>query len=74
MFTLEDILGIDKVPAYLTPAEVAKILRVNPSTARRRCESKRFKGAFKEGADWKIPSRYFEQQLREAEESGEFGA
>lgn len=74
MFTLEDILGIDKVPAYLTPAEVAKILRIDPSTARRRCEAKHYKGAFKEGVDWKIPSRHLEKQLREAEERGEFGA
>jgi hypothetical protein len=74
MFTLEDILGIDKVPPYLTPAEVAKIMRINPSTARRRCEAKQYKGAFKDGADWKIPSRFFEKQLRDAEERGEFGA
>lgn len=74
MMTLEDILGIDKVPPYLTTAEVAKIFRIAKSTARRRCEEKVYRGAFKEGSDWRVPSRFLEKQIRDAEETGEFGA
>ena len=76
MFTLEDILGIGKVPAYLTVKQLAEILQVDPSTARRKCEEKKIKGAFKldEDSPWRIRSRLLEQQLREAEERGEFAA
>lgn len=76
MFTLEDILGIGNVPAYLTVRQLAEILNVDPSTARRKCEEKKIKGAFKldEDAPWRIRSRLLEKQLREAEETGEFAA
>lgn len=74
MMNLEDLLGIDKVPPYLTVAQVAEIFQINKSTARRRAENKEYKGAFKLGSDWRIPSRYLEQQIRQAEEHGEFGA
>lgn len=78
--TLEDILG-GPVPAYLTVNEVAKIFRIDPSTARRHCESKQYRKAYKlppagrkPTGEWRIPSRFLEQQIREAEETGEFSA
>lgn len=81
MFTLEDILGIGKVPPYLTVKQVAGILNVDPSTARRKCEEKKIRGAFKldddpknTNAAWRVRSRFFEQQLREAEQSGELAS
>lgn len=80
MFTLEDILGAGNVPAYLTVKQVAEILQIDVSTARRKCEERKIKGAFKldedkrENAPWRIRSRLLEKQLRDAEESGELVA
>lgn len=71
--TMEDILGGD-VPAYLTVSQVAEILQLATSTVRRGCEAKKYERAFKLGADWRIPSRFLEKQIREAEERGEFAA
>lgn len=71
--TMEDILGGD-VPAYLTVNQVAEILQLNRSTVRRGCEAKKYERAFKLGDDWRIPSRFLEKQIREAEERGEFAA
>jgi predicted site-specific integrase-resolvase len=77
MFTLEDILGIGNVPAYLTVRQVAEILQVDISTARRKCDEGKIKGAFKlddsskSNPPWRVRSRLFEKQLREAEERGE---
>jgi hypothetical protein len=76
--TLEDILG-GPVPAYLTVKEIARIFRIDVSTARRRCEARQYRKAFKlppagtkPDGEWRIPSRFLEQQIREAEEHGEF--
>jgi hypothetical protein len=76
--TLEDILG-GPVPAYLTVKEIARIFRIDVSTARRRCEEKAYRNAYKLPAagrkpdgEWRIPSRFLEQQIREAEKTGEF--
>jgi hypothetical protein len=73
ILTLEDIMGGD-VPAYLTVNQVAKILQLDSSTVRRGCEQKKYDRAFKAGKDWRIPSRFFERQIREAELKGEFAA
>jgi len=78
--TMEEILG-GPVPPYLTVKQVAKIFQLDPSTVRRGCEARKYRKAFKlpsvgkrpEG-DWRIPSRFLEQQIREAEEQGEFSA
>lgn len=79
IFTLEDIFGIGNVPAYLTPKNIAEILQIGESTARRRCAEKKYRGAFKleednEHSPYRVRSRLFEQQLREAEEKGEMAA
>jgi hypothetical protein len=74
MMTLEDILGLDKVPPYLTIKQISDIFQIDKSTARRRAENKEYRGAFKLGNDWRIPSRYLEKQIRDAEERGEFAA
>lgn len=77
--TMEDILG-GEVPAYLTIRQVAGIFQVDPSTVRRGCEAKKYERAFhlpstgKKEGDWRIPSRFLEKQIREAEERGEFAA
>ncbi len=69
--TLEDILGRE-IPAYFTAKEIASILRVDSSTVRKKCERGEFEKAFKQGADWRIPSRFFEKQLLKAESQGDF--
>lgn len=71
--SLEYIMGGD-VPAYLTVNQVAKILQLDPSTVRRGCEQKVYRGAFKPTKDWRIPSRFLEKQIRDAEINGEFAA
>ena len=73
ILTMEDILGGD-VPAYLTVNQVAGIFQQSASTIRRGCEAKKYERAFKLGDDWRIPSRFLEKQIREAEERGEFAA
>jgi hypothetical protein len=70
--TMEDLLDLHPVPPYLTPAQVGKVFQKHPSTVRRGCEAGVYRKAFKHGADWCIPSRYLEQQIREAEANGEF--
>lgn len=72
--TMEDILNIHPVPPYLTPTQVGKLFQEHPSTIRRGCEAGKYRKAFKDGPKWLIPSRYLEQQIREAEANGEFGA
>lgn len=74
MMMMEDLLGIDPVPPYLTARQVGKLFQVAPSTVRRGCEAGKYEKAFKLGADWRIPSRFLEKQIREAEERGEFAA
>lgn len=71
--TMEDLLG-GPVPPYLTPKEMRKLFPKHASTIRRWCEEGKFRKAFKLGSDWMIPSRFLEQQIREAEEQGEFAA
>ena len=78
--TLEDILG-GPVPPYLTVKQVAEIFQLDVSTVRRGCEARKYRKAFKmpgtgrkPDGEWRIPSRFLEQQIREAEEQGEFSA
>ncbi len=70
--TLEDILGLRDIPAYFTTGDIARILQIDRSTVRRKCERGEYERAFKVGPDWRIPSRFFEKQLKRAEETGEF--
>jgi hypothetical protein len=71
--TLEDIMG-GTVPPYLTARQVGKIFQINPSTVRKGCEAGKYEKAFKLGNDWRVPSRFLEKQIRQAEERGEFAA
>ncbi len=82
MVSLEKLLGMDSVPELLIPAEVAKGIRVHPSTVRRQCEAGMYAGAFKlpggkqkaDSGDWRIPSGSLKKNLESAETTGEYAA